>query len=189
MLLVSQGVPMILMGDEVGQSTGRQQQHLLPRQRDELARLDAADEDADLLRFCRLLIRFRKMHPILRHSRHPGQPDETGAVLGVACHGTRPSNPDWSDGSRVLGLTLHRTVAGGIEEVVYIGLNMHWETLGFDLPPPPPGRRWHVSVNTAMPAPDDIWEPGQEPLLSSQDNFLVGGRSVIVLFAKSSGQG
>ncbi len=44
MLMVSQGVPMILMGDEVGAHAARQQQHLLPRQRAELARLDAGGE-------------------------------------------------------------------------------------------------------------------------------------------------
>ena len=40
MLLVSQGVPMLLMGDEVGRTQQRQQQHLLPGQRAELVRLD-----------------------------------------------------------------------------------------------------------------------------------------------------
>ena len=45
LMLVSQGVPMILMGDEIGTDPARQQQHLLPRQRAELAGLDPGGKE------------------------------------------------------------------------------------------------------------------------------------------------
>jgi glycogen operon protein len=43
---------------------------------------------------------------------------------------------------------------------------------------------WHVFANTGMETPDDIAEPGQEPLIDSQKEILVGPRSIIVLVGK-----
>ena len=187
-LFLSQGVPMLLMGDECGRTQqGNNNAYChdgpltwfdwtLPR------------KNADLFRFCRLLIRFRKLHPALRHSRHPGERDETGAALEVAWHGTRASYPDWSPSSRVLGLTLFHRMEGCPDDVVHLALNMHWESHAFELPAPPPGQSWHIFVNTTRPSPEDVWEPGEEPLLGDQRSILLGARSVIILVARSSGE-
>ena len=45
--------------------------------------------------------------------------------------------------------------------------------------------KWHVFANTEMAPPDDICEPGEEPLVESQDEVLVGGRSIMVLVGKN----
>jgi pullulanase/glycogen debranching enzyme len=92
-------------------------------------------KNAELFRFCQMLIRFRKIHPALRNSRHPGERDETGAALEVAWHGTRASCPDWSPSSRVLALTLFHRVEGRPDDVVHLALNMHWEAHGFGYRP------------------------------------------------------
>jgi glycogen operon protein len=82
-------------------------------------------------------------------------------------------------------LAFHRAgPAADGPDVVYAALNMHWENLEFGLPQPPPGLRWHVSVNTAMPSPEDVWEPGRDPVLDDQDKVWVGGRSIVVLVAR-----
>jgi glycogen operon protein len=187
MLFVSQGVPMLLMGDECGRT---QQGSNNPYCHDgPLTWFDwtLPGKNVELLRFCRLLIRFRKLHPVLRHSGHPGQRDENGAVLDVAWHGTRASCPDWSPGSRVLGLTLSHRAEGRPDDVVHLALNMHWEAHGFEVPAPSPGQRWHLFVNTCMPSPEDAWEPGEEPLLANQRSILLGARSVIILVARPAG--
>jgi glycogen operon protein len=180
---------MLLMGDECGrtqQGNNNAYCHDGP-----LSWFDwtLPETNADLLRFCRLLIAFRKQHPALRHSRHPGHPDESGAVVEVAWHGTRKWSPDWSPGSLVLACTLTLRAEGEADDVVHVALNAYWEALGFELPAPPPGRRWHCYVNTALAAPEDVWEPGQGPVLERQDSILVGGRSVVVLVAEPSEPG
>ena len=99
MLLVSQGVPMILMGDEVGQHAARQQQRLLPRQRAELAGLERWTEtNADLFRFFQQLIAFRHAHPVLRNRVASQQPATTSAAATRTSPGTapRPGSADWS---------------------------------------------------------------------------------------------
>jgi glycogen operon protein len=63
-------------------------------------------------------------------------------------------------------------------------MNMYWETLPFEIPGLRDGLKWHVFANTSAPAPEDIWEPGSEPLLEDQYRFLVGGRSVVILVGK-----
>ena len=69
-------------------------------------------------------------------------------------------------------------------DTIYVAMNMHWETTSFGLPSPPPGHGWHVFLNTAMPTPGDIWEPGSEPPVGDPRYILATGRSVIVLVAK-----
>jgi glycogen operon protein len=68
--------------------------------------------------------------------------------------------------------------------VVYVAMNMYWEPLGFEVPEPPLGQRWHVFANTAVAPPADIWEPGQEPPLPEPREVLLEGRSILVLVAR-----
>jgi glycogen operon protein len=178
MLLVSQGVPMLLMGDECGQT--QQGNNNTYCQDSPLAWLDwdLVSENAELFRFCRLMIQLRKQHPALRHSQHPGP-----GAPEANWHGTRAWRADWSPGSRVLAF--HRIASDGDGmDVVYVAMNMHWESLDFELPGPPEGRTWRVVANTHLPSPDDICEAGREVPLSDQATICVGGRSVIVLVAR-----
>jgi glycogen operon protein len=61
---------------------------------------------------------------------------------------------------------------------------MHWEMHGFELPQLPEGMQWHVFANTGVPTPKDISEPGQELLVESQQEVLVGPRSIIILVGR-----
>jgi glycogen operon protein len=178
MLLVSQGVPMLLMGDECGQT--QQGNNNTYCQDSPLAWLDwdLVSENAELFRFCRLMIQLRKQHPALRHAQHPGP-----GAPEVNWHGTRAWRADWSPGSRVLAF--HRIAsAGDGMDAVYVAMNMHWESLDFELPGPPAGTTWRVLANTALPSPDDICEGGREVPLSDQAKICVGGRSVVILVAR-----
>lgn len=138
---------------------------------------DLVNENAELFRFCRLMIQFRKDHPAVRHAQHPG-----AGAPEVNWHGTRAWRTDWSPGSRVIAF--HRIATeNDTMDAIYVAMNMHWESLDFELPSPPAGR-WHVLVNTALQSPDDISEPGREPLLADPSKVPVGGRSILILVAR-----
>jgi glycogen operon protein len=139
------------------------------------------EQNADLLRFCRVMIRFRAHHPILRRPLHAAQ---DGGALDVSWHGICAGYPDWSPGSRVLAFLRRAPAANGRIDAIYVAINMHWETLEFELPAPPHSQQWHVSANTDMPAPEDAWEPGQEPPLADQGRILVGSRTLVILVAR-----
>ena len=70
-LLLSQGVPMLLGGDEFGRTPARQQQRLVPGQRALLVRLGARRRQRELLAFTRRLIALRRDHAVFRRAPLP----------------------------------------------------------------------------------------------------------------------
>ena len=66
-------------------------------------------------------------------------------------------------------------------EDIYVAVNSYWDGLPFQPPRSSGGGRWKVVINTSMPPPEDIFDPGCEPLLRDQERIVVGGRSVAVL--------
>ena len=178
MLMVSQGIPMLLMGDEFGRTQrGNNNAYCVDGP---LSWLDWSlkGPNADLFRFCKHMIAFRKRHPILRHPTY----FTGGGDVEVSWHGGLPRMPDWSQESRSLAFMLRGP--GVTADAVYVALNMDWETRSFGLPSPPEGMRWHLFANTAVPSPEDVWELGSEPPLGDQGYVLATGRSAIVLVAR-----
>lgn len=75
--------------------------------------------------------------------------------------------------------------SGMVEDnYVYVAMNMHWETLWFEVPGLKDGMKWHVFANTGAASPSDICEPGKEALLENQSGLLVRDRSVVILVGK-----
>jgi glycogen operon protein len=187
-LMVSHGVPMVLMGDEMGQTQyGNNNAYC---QDNEVTWLDwdRAKREAELVRFARLMIAFRKAHPVLRNRYHLQNRDYVGSgYADITWHGVRAWNADWSDSARVMAWMLcGKHARGGTvrDNYIYVAANVYWDGLWFELPGLPGGMRWHVAVNTVMASPQDIHEAGQEPLLENQGGVIVGPRSVVVLVGK-----
>jgi isoamylase len=187
-LMVSQGVPMILMGDEVGRTQyGNNNTYCHDN---DLNWLDWELQEAnlDIFRFFKNCIAFRKAHPVLRNQSHFRNQDYVGSgYADITWHGNEAWHADWSDSSRTLAFMLcgkHAREGKVNDNYIYVAMNMHWEANWFEIPGLPPGMKWHVFANTGAPSPDDIWEPGKEPLLSNQHGILLGDRSVVILVGK-----
>lgn len=187
-LLVSQGIPMILMGDEVARS--QKGNNNCYCHDNELNWLDwkLMEKNADLLRYFQRIIKFRRAHPVLRCRDFFRNTDYVGSgTADITWHGTRAWAADWSGNSTVMAFMLDGKHAknGTVQDnTIYVAFNCHYDGLNFELPAPPAGTRWHVFANTSMPSPQDISDVGKEPPLGDQHNFTVGPRSVIVLVAK-----
>jgi isoamylase len=186
-LLASRGVPMILSGDEMG-NTQRGNNNAYC-QDNEISWIDWRDleRNAELYRFAKAMIRFRHAQPLLRGKTYAGD-GEVSAVW----HGVRVGEPDWSSQSRTLAVVLSGEKGNGeasADQPLYIAMNMHWEMHAFALPALTSGMRWHVAINTDMPSPQDIWEAGQEKELENQGECLLGARSVVVLVGRKKQQG
>jgi glycogen operon protein len=186
-LLVSQGVPMILMGDEMGRTQhGNNNSYC---QDNELNWLDWSllERNHDLFRFFKNCIAFRQAHPILRCSSYFPNRHCIGHEPDITWHGVQPWQADWEAGSRVIAFMLcEKHVIGGqaAETFIYVALNMHWDTLRFELPDLPHGMHWYVFANTHAPPPEDSWPPGKEPFLSHQHEFPVAGHAVVILVGR-----
>jgi glycogen operon protein len=192
LLLVSQGVPMLLMGDELGR-TKRGNNNTYCHD-NELNWLDwtLLDTNAELHRYFRRMIAFRHRHPVLRSATHlRGQDYMQSGLPDLTWHGTRAWDADWSADSRALAFVLcgkHAKGGTAYDNTLYVAINGYWDALQFELPEAPHKRNWHVFANTAMPAPDDICEPDHEAVLEDQEAITVGARSVVVLVAKDTGK-
>ena len=188
MLLMSQGVPMILMGDEIGRS--QQGNNNAYCHDSELSWMDwrQVESNAGLLRFCQACIHFRRAHAVLRNRYHFSNRDYVGSgYADITWHGTQAWSADWSGTSRTLAFLLDGHHArGGTEhdDFVYVAMNMHWDSHVFELPGLPEGSAWHVFANTGVAAPEDIWQPGAEPLLSDQHAMVLSDRSVCILVGR-----
>lgn len=187
-LMVSQGVPMILMGDEIGRSQNGNNNTYCHDSELNWMNWDLLAKNTDLFRFFKHCINFRKAHPVLRNQYHFQNRDYVGSGYpDISWHGTQAWNADWSNTSRTLAFLLcgKHAKAGTVEDnSIYVAMNMHWEAQWFELPGLPLGQHWHVSTNTGCPYPDDCFELGQEPQLDHQAGLLLGDRSVVILIAK-----
>lgn len=187
-LMVSQGVPMILMGDEVGRSQNGNNNTYCHDSELNWMNWDLLEKNADLFRFFKNCINFRKAHPVLRNKYHFQNRDYVGSgYADITWHGTQAWNADWSDSSRTLAFMLcgKHAKAGTVEDnSIYVAMNMHWQAQWFELPGLPGGVNWHVFANTGCTAPDDCFDLGTEPKLDNQSGILLGDRSVVILVAK-----
>lgn len=177
--LLSLGVPMILMGDEVRRTQGGNNNAYC--QDNETSWFDWAllDKHADVHRFVKLLTARR----LLRDTGHETRRTSLGRLIREAdksWHGVRLGQPDWGDHSHSLAFTAE---IRSERLVVHMILNAFWEPLEFELPPPckwggAPWRRW---IDTARETPDDIYPCGEAPEVS-ESTYRAEARSVVVLF-------
>ena len=177
LLLLSQGVPMFLAGDEFGRTQGGNNNAYC--QDNEISWVDWSllSENKDLFRFFRELIRFRKANSNLRRTHfrvetHNGIPEMTW-------HGTRLNHPDWSPPSRCLGL--HLTPENENEHDIYIMINGAPGAQLFELPHPTGNKNWYRLLYTAAPAGKDIFPMEKMTALKEKKQLTLENRSIMVL--------
>ena len=174
-LLLSQGVPMILGGDEIGRTQrGNNNAYC---QNNEISWYDwsLCEKNRELLRFFQAMIAFRKAHDTLRRKAFfTGALNERG-LPDIAWHGLKLAPPDWNNPS---ARTLAFTIASPRPDAsdIHVILNMDETEHEFALPAIP-GRRWRVFADTAYPAPDDV--ETNRPV--DGDSYRAGSFSVAIL--------
>jgi len=176
-LMLSQGVPMILAGDEI-RRTQRGNNNAYS-QDNEISWFNwkLVEKNGDLFRFFKLIIAFRKHHPNLcREHFFTGKPDEHG-VRDIDWHSCRLFTPDWYDPHcQVLAFTIWGLSQ---DDDLHVMLNMAEDGIDFEIPPLE-GRRWLKVIDTALPSPMDIAEPGKETVVPCS-RYHVSKHSVVVL--------
>ncbi len=194
-LMTSQGVPMIVMGDEVAHTKlGNNNTYCQDNELSwfDWSRLEPGEpgSGAAMFRFFKYCIQFRKAHAVLRNRFHFQHREKAGSGYpDISWHGVEAWNPDWSDSSRTLAFMLcgeEQNPQSAIRnpqstDFIYVAMNMHWDGHVFQLPRLPVGRRWRRFVDTSRPAPDEILEPGRELPLRDQEQMHLGPRSVAIL--------
>lgn len=144
-LMVSQGVPMIYMGDEYGHTKGGNNNTYSLDNYINYFQWDKMDESSsDFFRFCCLMTMFRQECESLGLNDFP-------TAERLQWHGHSPGVPDWSDTSRFVAFSLMDSAKGEL----YVAFNTSHLPVTAMLPERP-GYRWKPLVDTSKPAPFDF---------------------------------
>jgi glycogen operon protein len=178
--MLSLGMPMILMGDEVRRTQAGNNNAYC--QDNEISWFDwtLVAKHADVHRFVTLLNSRR----LLRDAEYERRRVSLNQLLGqakTAWHGVKLNRPDWSPSSRSVAFTAEISRE---KLLIHLILNAYWEALDFELPPAGNGgestwRRW---IDTALDSPNDIVE-WQSSASITGTSYRAEPRSVVVLFA------
>jgi glycogen operon protein len=186
-LLLSQGVPMLLAGDELGRTQhGNNNAYC---QDNELSWIDWEHADQDLLYFTVSLLAFRRAHAVFRRRRwFEGRPLHGREVSDIAWFtpaGYEMSEHDWSVGFAkslmvyLNGQAMQSRGAQGeaiVDDTFILCFNAHYEPMSFTMPGAGFGGRWHRVIDTADP---DLREPVGP--ISAGGALKVADRAVVVL--------
>ncbi|MEJ2455136.1 MAG: glycogen debranching protein GlgX [Candidatus Thiodiazotropha sp.] len=177
-LLLSQGVPMLLAGDEVlNTQQGNNNSYC---QDNELSWFDwrLVDENADMLAFVRRMITLRKRHPSLRRRRFlRGETSDPTIKPDIVWHGATLGSPLWDDReARVLAFTLAALEED--ESDLHVIMNMSDRTLEMEMPKALDGV-WRIFVDTGRFSGSGDDEAATQSTWT-KDTYPAGPRSVIV---------
>jgi isoamylase len=180
MTLLSVGMPMVLMGDEVRRTQGGNNNAYC--QDDDTSWFDwtLVAKRADVHRFATSLI----AHRVLRDDVYERERIALVQLLRddqITWHGVELDRPDWSPSSHSLAFTAKATRDRAVFHVL---LNAYWEPLSFALPSISGGgrSRWLRWIDTGLDSPDDIVDRKHAPRVEGH-TYLAKPRSVVILRA------
>jgi isoamylase len=179
--LLSLGMPMLLMGDEVRRTQFGNNNNYCHDDESNWFDWSLLQKHADVHRFVKLLIDRR----VLRSEKAQRQRKSLDQLIREAqkaWHGVRPFEPDWSESSHSLAFEAEVEAE---KLKVYLMMNAFWEPLQFELPALHGDQNsgWRRWIDTALESPQDIvdWKNAAP---WTQHKYPVEARSVVVLFAK-----
>jgi glycogen operon protein len=185
-LFLSQGVPMLLGGDEIGRTQeGNNNAYC---QDNQISWYDWENVDEELKIFCQKLIQYRKDHPVFRRrgwfhgkSIHGSDVDD---IRWFTMEGEQMAEQDWGQGvTKCLGVFLNGATIPNpnprgepvIDDNFYLIFNADHESLQFILPGPDYGTFWKKEIDTKT---GWLEEP---PSLKAGEAIMVAARSLVVM--------
>ena len=180
-LLLSQGTPMILAGDEFGRS--QQGNNNAWCQDNDVFWIDwnLLESNRELFLFWQRMIRFRKDHPILRRNDFfTGEVTPSSGIADISWHNTKANEPAFYSPARSLAFLIDGMRDGqAVDDTIYAAMNFSDETLNFELPTVHSPNAWNLLLTTTDPANFIADRP--IPLPVGQDSIGVAPFSISVL--------
>jgi isoamylase len=187
-LFLSQGVPMIVSGDELGRTQrGNNNAYC---QDNEISWINWHNADKDLLNYTCQVIHFYRAHPVFARRRwFKGQPIKDIGIEDIAWYlatGEEMNDVDWNNGfAKSLGVYLNGKTMRSIgptgemilDDNFFIIFNAHHEPLEYRLPVEKYGKNWFLVLDTAR---DYFCEDGKDITSDTKDKVFVSSHSVIV---------
>jgi isoamylase len=184
-LLLSQGIPMLLGGDEMGRT--QQGNNNAYCQDNEISWFDWENTDGSLVAFTQRLTSLRRRHPVFRRREYfQGRPlhgQDCGDIAWFGPDGLEMSERDWQEGyAKSMSVFLNGDAIPSpdsrgdrvVDDSFLVLFNAHHEPLAFTLPPERFGNRWIRTLDTA-----DTLAEGEQ--VATGDRAMVQDRSLVVL--------
>jgi glycogen operon protein len=181
--LLSLGVPMIVMGDEVRRTQGGNNNPYCQDNETSWFDWSLLKQHADVHRFLKVLAARR----LLRSTHHELQRISLNRLIHEATkawHGVRLNQPDWSDHSHSIAFTVQLRQE---QLLLHLMLNAYREALDFELPATIGANQgfWRRWIDTALESPDDIVDWRDAPAASGL-TYHVQAHSVVALFTAAN---
>lgn len=185
-LFFSQGVPMLLAGDEIGHTQKGNNNTYCQDNNLSWLNWDLSSDQQTLLGFTRAVIALRKLHPVFQRQKFfQGRAirGQLRDMLWLSPAGQEMDDAAWGAGFiQCLGLWLDGEVMGEVDDhgeavrgdTLLLLMNAHYEPVPFTLPVAPKGCLWEPLLDTALP-PDKLGE------LKAGDQYPLQARSQAVL--------
>jgi glycogen operon protein len=185
-MMVSLGTPMILGGDEFGRTQRGNNNAYCQDNETSWYDWSLMKENASYYRFVKMMIAFRRRHPgFMRPEFYTGRDGNYNAIPDISWFNEKGETPDWEN----IGSCLAMRMDGSKAEVLadqddndfFIMFNGGEKDATFKVSDQIAGKSWIRAVDTGLPPPDDILEPGTGKPLGPAGTYRVKGRSMAIL--------
>ena len=189
-MFISQGVPMICHGDELGRTQDGNNNGYC--QDNQITWVDWAKVDVDLLAFTRQMATLRREHPVFRRRRFfDGRPVRRRGKTGLpditwfTPDGAEMTEEDWGSGfGRSVAMFLNgqgipdRDNRGQrvVDDSFYLAFSAHDAEIEFSLPPSEYGAAWEIVIDTLNGVDEDMPD-----VVAAEASVSIGPRAIVVL--------
>lgn len=186
MMFLCQGVPLILSGDEFGNSQKGNNNAYCQDNEVSWLNWNLLKRNHDIYDYLKALIRFRKEHRVF-HMKKPlrGMDYLSYGLPDISYHGKEAWRTDFETYGRSLGVLYcgqyTKDEDGTGDDFFYTAYNMDWEYSDFALPNLPKGKSWYLSVDTEKGI---VHQSGKEEKLEDQKGCKVPPRCIWILIGR-----
>jgi isoamylase len=186
LLMLSQGTPMILAGDEFCRTQKGNNNAYCQDNDISWIDWDLKDRHYDVFRFMCLMIDFRRQYETLRRETFfTGTKPFEQALPDISWHGTKVDSPDFDDKSSALAFLISGVTENDKpkQHDIYVAVNPTHRQQTFRIPDLV-HRDWFLKVDTANNSPQDFYEDEHELMLSNPRTYQLRSHSLLILIAK-----
>ncbi|MBP5519591.1 MAG: glycogen debranching protein GlgX [Treponema sp.] len=180
-LMVSQGVPMLLGGDEMRRTQNGNNNAYCQDNEISWFNWNLAEKNKGLVRFTSKLIELRKSHNIFSRIKFFRDNYEKSAIPEISWYDISAKVPDWAKMQRFLAFKLNGLE---VDNDFYVATNMDQYDLTITIPTLPGNKKWYRVADTAFESPEDIVEKGKEELLAEQKRYVLISGATVILISK-----
>ncbi|MBO6979462.1 MAG: glycogen-debranching protein [Prochlorococcus marinus XMU1428] len=171
-LLISKGVPMILMGDEIGRSQGGNNNSWCQNNLLGWMNWEHVQQDWELLEYFKYVIKIRKKLINIFNPSFFTNNQTNENIPTYHWHGTTLNSPDWSSWSHTVAFSINK---GNSNPLVWTGLNAYSKSIDFPLPKCK--YNWLKVIDTSM---NEIFEP----LTVNEKSVSIKSRSSLLIISE-----